>query len=121
MWEDLFHTCKIEGNVLFYQHAHDLVAEAIILSCYKIPHTTASELHTTVSLTYQENNALRFAAGCIPRALEKQLRKSIHPLKENLIAHLEQLVFSGPAQDTSEDFLLRMILLGSLGYAPGKF
>ena len=51
LWEDFFCTCKIEGNVLFYQHASDLVAEAIILSCYKIPHTTASEVHTTASLT----------------------------------------------------------------------
>ena len=47
---------------------------------------------------------LRYTAGYIPRALEKQLRKSAHPLKEKLIAHLEELVLSGPAQDTSEDF-----------------
>ena len=99
LWEDFCCTCKIEGNVLFYQHA-----EAIILSRYKIPHTTASEVHTTASLTYQENNALRYAARYIPRVLKKQLRRSTHPLKENLIAHLEELVFSGPAQDTSEDF-----------------
>ena len=46
----------------------------------------------------------RYAAGYIPRALEKQLRKSTHPLKEKLIAHLEELVLSGPAQDMSEDF-----------------
>ena len=71
---------------------------------YKIPHTTASDLHTTASLTYQENNALRYATVYIPRALEKQLRKSTYPLKENLIAHLEEFVFSGLAQDTSEDF-----------------
>lgn len=103
LWEDFFHTSNIEGNVLFYQHVSDLVAESIIQTHYKIPQITVLEVHTTVTLTYQENNALRYAAEYIPRALEKQLRKSAHSLKEKLIARLEELVLSDPTQDTSAD------------------
>ena len=52
---------------------------------------------------YEENNALRYTAGYIPKALEKQLKRSAHPLKEKLITRLEELVLSDLTQDFSPD------------------
>ena len=54
----------MEGNVLFYQCASDIIAKSIILTNYKIPvpQPVATKADTTVSLTYDENNALRYAA-----------------------------------------------------------
>ena len=45
-----------------------------------------------VSLTYEEANALRYTAGYIPRALAKKLKKSAHPLSEELSICLLDLV-----------------------------
>ena len=53
------------------------------------------ELSTTTStqqFSYEEENALRYAAGYIPRALRRKLERSSHHLKEELILCLEELV-----------------------------
>ena len=36
-------------------------------------------------LTYEETDAIRYVAGYIPRALRKELLKSTHPLKKELM------------------------------------
>ena len=42
------------------------------------------------ALTYEESNALRYAAGYVPRALRKRLEKGSHPLKEEIILCLAE-------------------------------
>ena len=54
-----------------------------------------------LSLSYEEQNALRYAAGYIPRALTKKLRTSAHPLKDQLILCLIDL--TNDADDISSD------------------
>jgi len=47
---------------LFYQHASDLVVESIIQTHYEISQPIATKVDAPMSLTYEENNALRYAA-----------------------------------------------------------
>lgn len=53
------------------------------------------------ALTYEETNALRYAAGYVPRALRKKLSKSTHPLKDDLQLCLLDLLDDGD-EDTDE-------------------
>lgn len=53
------------------------------------------------SLTFEELNALRYAAGYVPRALRKKLAKSAHPLKDQLILCLLDL--TDDADDERDD------------------
>ena len=60
----------IEGNPLFYQRVTDLVAETMIHENFSF---TESRMTSTTSegLTYEEQNALRYASGYFIRALRK--------------------------------------------------
>ena len=49
-------------------------------------------------LSYEEMNALRYAAGYVPRHLKKRLTKSAHPMKDELTLCLLDLL-----QDEKED------------------
>jgi len=46
--------------------------------------TESSSEVQKLTITYEETNALCYAAGYVPRALKKKLSKSTHPLKEDL-------------------------------------
>ena len=58
-----------------------------------------------VSLTYEEANALRYTAGYIPRALAKKLKKSAHPLSEELSLCLLDLVDDDDDDNQSQDWI----------------
>ena len=63
--------------------------------------TSAGTSPEELSLSYEEQNALRYAAGYIPRALTKKLRTSSHPLKDQLTLCLIDL--TDDADDISSD------------------
>ena len=44
-----------------------------------------------VKLTYEKQNAFRYTCGCITRALIKKLKRSAHPLKEEMVCCLVEL------------------------------
>ena len=54
-------------------------------------------------LTYEEKNALYYAAGYIPRALRKQLERSKHEFKK-LILCLHELTEDDGIDDDSQDW-----------------
>ena len=54
------------------------------------------------ALTYEERNAIRYAAGYIVRNLRKKLRRSAHKHKSELLQHLDDLV-SFPADSSGSD------------------
>ena len=60
----------------------------------------------TLTLSYEEENALRYASGYIPRSLRKKLETSSHPLKEELILCLMDLTEDQEDEftDRSEDW-----------------
>ena len=87
MWEDfLERSIHAMACPTFYQHVVDLVFHAHIKACYPIsqPAQTAEDN----SLNYEERNALRYAAGYVPRALLKKLERSSHQYKEEMILNL---------------------------------
>ena len=56
-------------------------------------------------LDYQESNALRYAAGYVPRAIRKRLERGSHPLKEELVLCLvEMCEDDGTEDDASADW-----------------
>ena len=57
---------------------------------------------TETSLTYEERNAIKYAAGYVIRNLRKKLKRSAHPLKDELLQLLDDLVTSDNADDFSE-------------------
>ena len=57
---------------------------------------------TETSLTYEERNAIKYAAGYVIRNLRKTLKRSAHPLKDELLQLLDDLVTSDNADDFSE-------------------
>ena len=65
-----------------------------------------SESRATASTQTLEENALRYAAGYIPRALRQKLVRSSHDLKEELILCLEDLLVDEEdlSSDLSEDW-----------------
>lgn len=53
-----------------------------------------------------ETNAVRYAAGYVPRSLKKKLTKSANPIKEDLLLCLAELIDidgSEPHVDDSRD------------------
>ena len=66
------------------------------------------------SITVHEMNALRYAAGYIPRALQKKLQKSAHPLKEELQLCMLDLLDDGDEENGTADDWLNLIDRGGL-------
>ena len=64
--------------------------EGLLKIRYPVSRPTASGT-SAMSLTVEEENALRYAAGYIPFALQKKLKKSQHTLKEEFIICLTEL------------------------------
>ena len=65
---------------------------------------------TETSLTYEERNALKYAAGYVIRNLRKRLTRSAHPLKDELLQLLDDLVTTpddaSEPEDSSSDWLM---------------
>ena len=60
-----------------------------------------------MNLTYEELNGIRYAAGCVPRAIKKKLqkkKKSDNPLSKDCTLCLEELISGdGDARLSSSD------------------
>ena len=88
LWTD-FLTAKCKPTPFLYQYITDHVFKYIIKEHFPaIPQSISVQQE---SLSYEENNAIRYAAGYIPRALRSKLKRSNHPLKEDLILRLLDL------------------------------
>ena len=89
---------------IFCQYVGNFVFKALIKPHHPIAESTESD--SFQCLTYEETNALRYAAGNIPRALKKKLLKSTHPLKENIQLCILDLLDDGDEdQSDSQDWL----------------
>lgn len=86
--------------MLFYQHVTDIVVEKLILDSFQV---IEGQECTETSLTYEERNALKYAAGYVIRNLRKRLKRSADPLKDELLQLLDDLVRTpNDADDASE-------------------
>ena len=70
------------------------------------PLTHTAPATSSTPLTYEETNALRYAAGYVPRLLKKKLKKSKHPLREDMQLCLLDLLDDGDEEtDESQDWV----------------
>ena len=77
-WEKfLTDSISASPNPIFYQYVTKCILKAKIKTMFPITaHSVNDQLGT---LSYQEKNALRYAAGYIPRAVRKKIGKSSNP------------------------------------------
>ena len=75
---------------LFHQHVGHYIFKELI----KRHHTTETTQHkaTPFDPTYEELNGIRYAAGWVARALRKKLKRSAHPLKDDLFLCIADLL-----------------------------
>ena len=72
----------------------------------KCPVSQSAGVEQQPSIIGQELNALRYAVGYIPRPLSKKLKKSAHPLKDELqLCQLDLLDNGDEEGGTAEEWL----------------
>ena len=113
-WEGFLHrSTTIRPDPTFYQYVVGVIFKQILkLHCQIVGSARTQE---DCHLSYEDKNAVRYAAGYVPRALAKKLRKSAHPLKEELTLCLFELVDDDgdDSHDESQDWV-NMIDRGGL-------
>jgi len=88
---------------IFYQFVSDRAFKELMKAHFIVEQSPANVC--IQELSYGEENALRYAAGYIPRALRRKLERSSHPLKEELILCLLDLTEDQVDElDPSEDW-----------------
>ena len=90
LWEDFLEPILSEksSSALFYQHVTGELFKQLVKSHFQVENNSKD----AASLSDQEGNALRYAAGYVCRHLRKKIENSTHNLKEELIICLMTLV-----------------------------
>lgn len=97
-WEELMIlTLHKVASPIFYQYITDEIFKQLVKQQYKLPAKT-TEACSLPPLDYQEQNAVRYAAGYIVRHLRQRLERGSHHLKEELVLCLEEM-----CDDTDDD------------------
>ena len=95
------------GSPVLYQHLTDLVFKELLHLKYSIA-ANNTENAGVGPLTYNEVNALRYAAGYVCRHIRKKIEASNHPLKEEMTLCLMTMVkeksdtTSGPCEEWTD-------------------
>lgn len=93
----------VKACPIFYQYVMDIVFKMIKKRYCIMPVQSGVE---ESSLTYEEINALRYAAGYAPRAVGKKLRKSTQPIRAELTLCIMDLVDdTDDVEDQSQDWI----------------
>lgn len=103
LWRSTLHSAGIENpHPAFFQHVGNEIFKCLIRSRHPLQQATGSD--KSGPLTYEEQNALRYFAGYIPRMLRKRLREecpledgkmhhvSSHPLKRDILLCIYDLL-----------------------------
>ena len=96
-----------------YQRVGDAILEKVVKEKCPVSQSLCSTQQQP-SITTQEMNALRYAAGYIPRALQKKLKKSAHPLKDELQLCLLDLLNDGEEKEGTAEEWLNLVDRGGL-------
>ena len=113
-WERfLTDSISASPNPIFYQYVTECILNAKIKTMFSITaHSVNDQLGT---LSYQEKNALRYAAGYIPRAICKMIGKSSNPAKQRLILCLDDMLQTGAEGQELEDWI-KLVDRGGLNH-----
>ena len=82
------------GHLIFGQSVGDGIFKSLIKTTFAIIRREAPA-ERAPTITRKEMNAIRFAAGYVPRALRKKLKKSAKPVKDQLLLCLFDLLDEG--------------------------
>ena len=102
----------VESHPILYQSIGNAILDQVVTEKSHVSDTLSSTEQP--SITEQELNALRYAAGYIPRALSKKLKKSAHPLKDGMQLCLLDLLNDGDEQEGAAKEWINLIDRGSL-------
>jgi len=104
---------NLEISHIFCQYVGHHVFKQLIKLSHPLDECTESSSEVQ-KLTYEETNALRYAAGYVPRALKKKLSKSTHPLKEDLQLCVLDLLDDGDEEASGSQDWVDLIDRGGL-------
>ena len=101
MWSTfLMRTLSVDACPIFYRYITDTFFRLMIKEQLKL--TKEESCSGEQSLTYNKKNALRFAAGFVIRHLQKQIKRSAHPHKDELELCLIELNDGSKAKESDE-------------------
>ena len=121
-WQNFFIiTTGKTANSIIIQFLVDRIFKAIISIRFTSQTVTPGCCNCDLVLTHDEENALRYAAGYIPKCLRDRLNHSSHPLKRELMWRLLDLTdeTDDTGDDESEDWI-NMIDWGGLTHITNK-
>ena len=87
---------EVSTTPILFQHLTDLIFRAVL-----VQQSNPSIQDAMLAVTSTEANALRYAAGFVCRHLRNKLEKGNHPLKEELILCILQLIRGADANEES--------------------
>ena len=77
--------------------------------------TNCTEIfNAAMDITYEEINAIQYAAGYVPRALKKKVLRSSYMNKDNLFSYLNDLIADGNKEPDETEAWLQQINRGGL-------
>ena len=60
------------------------IFQFILINLFRLSYCIAVQVNK-INLNYKEQNALRYTAGSVANALINEVKRSIHPLKEEMM------------------------------------
>lgn len=101
MWGEFFMLSTGEkGPPILYQYLTDHIFKQLVETNFPLEQ---EERSSSQALSDIERKALRYAAGYVERALTKQIRKSSHPLKVDMLAALSDFTNDDHTSDDEDD------------------
>ena len=113
LWESLFKQLGVNISPILCQYVSHHIFKLLITKHFTID-PTSSKSDDPKPLTLEETFGLRYAAGYIPRSLRKKLTKSKHPLKNDLLLCLFDLLDEGDDNDHESKRWVESINRGGL-------
>ena len=102
-WTDfLKKSIDVAPSPIFFQFVVDCVFEVLMKNLYQLDVQQKEQFD--VSLTYEEENALRYTAGYVVKAVLKKLKRSTNPMKKELCRYAMELNTNDGSEQESEDW-----------------
>lgn len=113
LWIDFVHNAiSVVATPIFYQYVGNVVFQTILKSTF----TSSRDKEVTVELlSYEEANALRYAAGYVCYKVQNKIKTSTHPLKDKLLFCLMELC------DEDEDITITSDWVNAIDRGGGLF
>ncbi len=86
----LLETIGAKACPIFYQFVADNIMEQLIIGHF--PVTEEQDVPVIKDLDFEEQGALRYTAGSVLRSLVKKEKRSAHPLKEEIVLCLAEMM-----------------------------